>query len=125
MRWNLQYIIKSYVSDSLWLVPFFAVLLYMVVQRVTYGIGGWLLRTGRIDETTAFFGLTMVGSAVDARDDSHVKPFFPGIHIRFAARRDSSRRGAVHATDHRDDAFAGQRDPVHCRLFSSSPCCSP
>ena len=36
-------------------------------HRITYGIDGWLLRTGRIDDTTAFFGLTMVGarSALD------------------------------------------------------------
>ena len=62
MRWNRKYIIKSYIRASLWLVPFFAVLAFWVVTRITYGIGGWLLRTGRIDETTAFFGLTMVGA---------------------------------------------------------------
>jgi len=43
-------------------MPFFALLGYMVVHRITYGIGAWLLRTGRIDETTSFFGLTMVGA---------------------------------------------------------------
>ena len=62
MRWNRRYVIKSYIRSSLWLVPFFAVLLYMVVNRITHGIGGWLLRTGRIDETTAFLGLTMAGA---------------------------------------------------------------
>ena len=67
MKWNRRYVIKSYIGASLWLVPFFAVVLYMVVNRITHGIDGWLLRTGRIDETTAFFGLTMVGarSALD------------------------------------------------------------
>jgi uncharacterized membrane protein len=67
MRWKWRYVIKSYVKSSLWLVPFFAVLLYMVVHRITYGIGSWLLRTGQIDEETSFFGLTMVGarSALD------------------------------------------------------------
>jgi len=62
MRWNLQYIIKSYIRASLWLVPFFAVLTYMVVTRFTRDIGSWLLRTGRIDETTAFLGLSMAGA---------------------------------------------------------------
>jgi uncharacterized membrane protein len=67
MHWNRRYVIKSYIGASLWLVPFFAVILYMVVHRITYGIGGWLLRTGQIDEKTAFLGLTMVGarSALD------------------------------------------------------------
>lgn len=62
MHWNRRYVIKSYARASLWLVPFFAVLLYVVVHRITYAIGAWLLRTGRIDETTSFFGLTMVGA---------------------------------------------------------------
>ena len=62
MLWNRQYIIKSYVRSSLWLVPFFAVLVYMVVTRITHGIGDWLLHTGRIDEATAFLGLTMAGA---------------------------------------------------------------
>jgi uncharacterized membrane protein len=67
MHWNRRYVIKSYVRASLWLVPFFAVLLYLVVNRITYAIDGWLLRTGRIDQTTGFLGLTMVGarSALD------------------------------------------------------------
>jgi len=62
MQWNRQYIIKSYIRSSLWLVPFFAVLAYLVVTRVTYSFGGWLLHTGRIDETNAFLGLSMAGA---------------------------------------------------------------
>ena len=62
MRWNRQYIIMSYIRSSLWLAPFFAVLSYLVIHRITYGIGKWLLLTGRIDETTAFLGLSMVGA---------------------------------------------------------------
>lgn len=67
MHWNRRYIIKSYIRASLWLVPFFAVVSYMMFSRITHGIDDWLLRTGRIDETTAFVGLTMVGarSALD------------------------------------------------------------
>jgi uncharacterized membrane protein len=67
MQWNRRYAIKSYIRSSLWLVPFFSVVLYMGVHRITYGIEGWLLRTGRIDEATSFLGLTMVGarSALD------------------------------------------------------------
>ncbi len=62
MLWNRQYIIKSYIRSSLWLVPFFAVLAFMVATRVAHGIGGWLLRTERIDETSAFLGLSMAGA---------------------------------------------------------------
>jgi len=62
MRWNRRYMLKSYISGSLWLVPFFALLLYWVVNRLTYAIDGWLARTGRLDETTAFFGLAIAGA---------------------------------------------------------------
>ena len=67
MQWNRQYIIKSYIRNSLWFIPFLSLLAFLVIGRITYGIGGWLLRTGQIDETTAFYGLTMVGarSALD------------------------------------------------------------
>ena len=62
MLWNRKYIIKSYIRSSLWLVPFFAMLLFWVVSRITHGIGGWLLQTGRINEATAFYGLSMSGA---------------------------------------------------------------
>lgn len=62
MRWNLRYTIKSYVRSSLWLMPFFALLSWWVINRITYGLGGWLLQSGLIDNTTAFMGLTMVGA---------------------------------------------------------------
>jgi uncharacterized membrane protein len=67
MDWNRKYVIKSYVRASLWFMPFLSLLAFWVFSRITYGIGGWLLRTGRIDETTSFFGVTMVGarSALD------------------------------------------------------------
>lgn len=62
MKWNRSYSIKNYISGSLWLVPFFAVVLFWVVSRATHGFGGWLIRTGRIDETTAFYGVSIVGA---------------------------------------------------------------
>ncbi|MCB2147083.1 MAG: DUF2254 domain-containing protein [Deltaproteobacteria bacterium] len=62
MLWNRRYLIKSYIQASLWLMPFFALLAYWVISRTSYGIGAWLLQTGRIDETTAFFGATIVGA---------------------------------------------------------------
>src|SRR5512137_4873 len=62
MLWNRQYIIKSYIRSSLWLAPFFAVVAYLVINRMTYGIGAWLLQAGIIDETKAFLGLSMAGA---------------------------------------------------------------
>ncbi|HOI96372.1 MAG TPA: DUF2254 domain-containing protein [Syntrophobacter fumaroxidans] len=62
MDWNRRYLIRSYIRSSLWIMPFFALLAFWVTSRITYGIGGWLLRTGRIDESAAFMGVTMVGA---------------------------------------------------------------
>jgi len=62
MLWNRRYVVRSYIKASLWLVPFVAVILFWLVSRVTHGIGAWLMRTGRIDETTAFYGLDMAGA---------------------------------------------------------------
>ena len=62
MRWNLKYAIRSYITASMWLVPLAAILFYLVFQWVTYAIGGWLLRTGRLDQETAFLGLPMEGA---------------------------------------------------------------
>jgi hypothetical protein len=62
MRWNRQYIIKSYIRASLWFVPFLSLLAFWVISRITFGIGGWLLRTGRIDETTMFYAVTVAGA---------------------------------------------------------------
>lgn len=62
MSWHMRYIIKSYIRSSLWIVPFAAVLAYIVINQITYGIGAWLLRAGLLDEQTAFLGLSMAGA---------------------------------------------------------------
>jgi uncharacterized membrane protein len=62
MRWNRWYLLKSYISGSLWLVPFVAVLTSWVAGRLVRSFDVWLHRTGRIDETTAFYGLTIAGA---------------------------------------------------------------
>jgi uncharacterized membrane protein len=62
MRWNRKSAIKSYVTGSMWLVPVFALLFYVVFAQVTGGIEAWLLRSGRIDESTAFLGLSVAGA---------------------------------------------------------------
>ena len=62
MTWNRLYVLKSYIRASLWLVPFFAMLLYFVVSRTTDSIGGWLRQTGRLDEMTAFYAISLAGA---------------------------------------------------------------
>jgi uncharacterized membrane protein len=62
MKWNQLYSLKSYIRASLWFVPFAAIFLYAIVSRITHSLGGWLLQSGRIDETTAFFGMSMANA---------------------------------------------------------------
>jgi len=62
MRWNLKYAIKSYIRGSMWVVPLVAVVLYWVFHRITFAIGAWLVQSGRLDEKTSFFGLSMAGA---------------------------------------------------------------
>lgn len=62
LRWNRQYVLKSYIRASLWVIPFVSVVLYWFTSRLTHAIGGWMIRTGRIDETTAYLGLSMAGA---------------------------------------------------------------
>ena len=62
LRWDRKYVIMSYIRSSLWLVPFFAVLAYMAVTRITFSIGRWLLQNRLIDESTDFLGLSMAGA---------------------------------------------------------------
>jgi uncharacterized membrane protein len=62
MRWNLKHTIKSYISGSMWLVPLFAFLFYAVFNRITHAVDTWLQQQGWLDETTAFFGLSMAGA---------------------------------------------------------------
>ena len=61
MRWNLKYSIKSYISGSMWLVPLAALLFYLVFHRITNAIGNWLVLTGRLDQETSYFGLSIPG----------------------------------------------------------------
>ena len=62
MRWNRRYALMGYIRGSLWIVPFFALLLYWVFSRIANAVGGWLIATGTIDETTAFYGVSMTGA---------------------------------------------------------------
>jgi len=60
--WNRKYALMSYIRGSLWIVPFFAMLLNWVFNHITNAVGRWLITTGRIDETTAFYGVSITGA---------------------------------------------------------------
>jgi len=62
MRWNRRYLVKSYISGSLWLVPFVALVAFVVVGRMTANIGGWLERAGLIDEANGFYNVSVAGA---------------------------------------------------------------
>jgi uncharacterized membrane protein len=125
MHWNRRYVIKSYIRASLWLVPLVAVVLYMVVNRITYVIDGWLLQTGQIDEATAFLGLVMVGarSALDTIVTLNLSflVFTFGsllVAIQIAGGQYTPRIIATTLLRYKAIRFT-----VGC--FLSSPCCSP
>jgi uncharacterized membrane protein len=46
----------------MWLVPLFALLFYFVFAQATSATESWLLRTGRIDASTSYLGLTSTGA---------------------------------------------------------------
>jgi uncharacterized membrane protein len=62
MTWNRWYSIKSYIKSALWIVPFIAVLCFMVFSRITHWIESLLFRAGLIDQTTSFMGYGMAGA---------------------------------------------------------------
>jgi uncharacterized membrane protein len=45
MLWNQWYSLRSYVRSSLWIVPFIALLLYLMVIRLVYAIDAWIAWT--------------------------------------------------------------------------------
>lgn len=61
--WNYRYAFISYVKSSLWLFPFVALPLYLVIARMVHAMGNWLLLTGRID-LASFLGLHIPGARV-------------------------------------------------------------
>jgi len=42
MRWNQRYGLRNYLKSSLWVVPFVAIPLELVVTRLVHGLDAWL-----------------------------------------------------------------------------------
>jgi uncharacterized membrane protein len=124
MHWNRRYLIKSYIRNSLWLVPFVAMVLYWVLSRITHGIGGWLLQTGLIDETNAFFGFTMVGArsaleSIVTLNLSFLVFTFSSLLVAIQVAGGQYTPRIIATTILRDNEI--RLTPV----ISYSPCCSP
>ena len=56
MNWNRRYVIKSYLTSALWIVPLVALLAENVVIRGVFGLRSWL-------EWVPWFGTTVTGAA--------------------------------------------------------------
>ena len=42
MNWNRSYGLRSYLKSSLWVIPFVAIPLAVVVRRLLHGLDAWL-----------------------------------------------------------------------------------
>jgi uncharacterized membrane protein len=62
LPWNRRYALRSYVSGSMWLVPLFALLVFMLFHRVVRAVGSWLVARGWADEATSFLALSTSGA---------------------------------------------------------------
>ncbi|HWS28271.1 MAG TPA: DUF2254 family protein, partial [Xanthomonadales bacterium] len=61
-NWDRFYGVRSYAKSSLWVVPFFAMLVEQVIVRVTASLSAWLEATGRSDSIVVFFDFTLTGA---------------------------------------------------------------
>jgi len=52
LNWYRWYALKSYVMSALWIVPFVAVLIEMVLVRLSAAVGDWLVASGTMSPAT-------------------------------------------------------------------------
>ena len=57
MTRNRRYSIISYLKSSLWVVPVFALIIELVLKRLSENLGVWMVRQGFYDLKTGFFAL--------------------------------------------------------------------
>jgi len=62
LPWNRRYVLKSYISGSMWLVPLFALLVYAAFHRVVHAIGAWMVERGWTSDATSFQALPLAGA---------------------------------------------------------------
>ena len=57
MQWNRWYSLKSYVGSALWVVPFFALVVGLLIKRLMERFGTWMVSQGYYDLKTGFYGM--------------------------------------------------------------------
>src|SRR6478735_2150101 len=62
LPWNRRYVLKSYISGSMWLVPLFALLVYAAFHRVVHAFGAWMVERGWTSDATSFQALPLGGA---------------------------------------------------------------
>jgi uncharacterized membrane protein len=62
LPWNRRYVLKSYVSGSMWLVPLVALMVYAAFHRVVHAIGAWMVERGWTSDATSFQALPLAGA---------------------------------------------------------------
>lgn len=58
IAWNRRYSAASYIRSSLWIVPVIALIVEVVLKRLSEGLGGWMISQGYYDLKTAFLALS-------------------------------------------------------------------
>lgn len=61
-NWNRLYAVKSYLSSSLWVVPFGAVLVEQVLVNAVIALTDWLVASGRVDQATVLINVSVTGA---------------------------------------------------------------
>lgn len=61
-NWDRLYRLRSYVNSSLWVVPFFAIVVEQVIVRLTGAAGDWLVDAGHMSRVNALFGFSLSGA---------------------------------------------------------------
>src|SRR6187431_2375856 len=62
LPWNRRYVLKSYISGSMWLVPLFALLVYAAFHRVVHAFGAWMVERAWTSDATSFQALPLAGA---------------------------------------------------------------
>jgi uncharacterized membrane protein len=62
LPWNRRYVLKSYISGSMWLVPLVALMVYAAFQRGVHAIGAWMVERGWTNDATSFQALPLGGA---------------------------------------------------------------
>jgi len=62
LNWNQRYAIRSYISSALWIVPFIAVLVELVLVHLGSAVRDGLIASGTIDPTAVLIKISAAGA---------------------------------------------------------------